>query len=107
MSFFDQLAGYAVHPVLRVGEMVELRVGSRIRGVDGSEAFSGNCLESRVRFMKLSLLNASQRQKVELKRLLRRYPPKRKVLSELFYWERYAKAFRNSSPCLKAGVSLR
>jgi len=107
LCFFNQLACCAVRPVLRVGEMVELRVGLRILGLDGLKTFGGNCLESRVRFMELSLLNTSRRQKVKLKRLLRRYRPKRKTLSKLFNWERYAKAFRNSSPCLKAGVSLR
>jgi len=86
---------------------VELRVGSSIRGLDGLKTFGGNYLEGCVCFVELPLLNTGQRQKAERKRLLRRYLPNRKVSSRLFDLESGVKVFRNSSPCLKAGVSSR
>lgn len=106
LRFLDQLAGYTLRPILRVGKMEELRVGSRIRGLDDLETFSGNYLESRVRFMELPPLNTGQRQKVKLKRLLRRYLLDREMSPRLFDRESDVKISRNSSPCLKAGVSL-
>ncbi len=107
LRFFDQLAGYTLRPILRVGKVVELRVGSRIRRLDDLETFSGNRLESCVCFMELPLLNTGQSQKVKLKRLLRRYPPDRETSPRLFDLERDVKISRNSSPCLKVEVSLR
>jgi len=107
LRFLNQLTGYACSPVLLIDEMMENRIGSRGCGVNGLETFGGNCLESYACFVEFPLLSTGQRQNVELKRLLRRCLPGRKMLPQLFNSESGVKVFRNSSPCLKAGISLR
>jgi len=62
-------------------------------------------MECGVRVRKLVDLAFRQWQNIELRCLLRRFLPIGKMFSRIFNVERYAKTLRNSSPCLKAGVS--
>jgi len=107
LSLFNQLAGYAFCLVLLVDNVVEMSVGSRLRGFD---CFKGGCsdlLEADVCASELLLFNICERQYVELQRLFRRYLPSRETSSQLFNVESYVKVFRNSSPWLEPRVSLR
>ena len=107
LSFLNQLASDAGQPVYCVGEMVQLRIGSRFGGFDGFKSVGGDCMECGVCVRKLVDLAFRQWQNVELQRLLRRYLPTGKTFSQPFNVESRGKVLRNSSPCLKAGVSLR
>jgi len=107
LSFLNQLAGYASQPVSYVGVVVELRVGSRLGGFDGFKSVGGDCMECGVCARKLVEFAFRQWQNVKLQCLLRRYLPTEKICLPLFGVESYVKVSRNSSPCLKAGVSLR
>ena len=107
LSFLNQLAGDAGQPVPRVDEVVELRVGSRLGGIDGFKSVGGDCIECGVCVSKLVDLAFRQWQDIELQRLFRRYLPTGKIFVQSFNVESCGKLLRNSSPCLNAGVSLR
>jgi len=64
-------------------------------------------LEGCIGFTELLLFKMRQRCKVEFQYLLRRYLPVGKIFPQPFNVESFVELFRNSSPCLKAGVSLR
>jgi hypothetical protein len=108
LGFFDKLASYSRALVHCVGCFVKFTAcPNRLIGQNHAEASGSDFLESRVGFMQLLLLESRQWHKVQRKRLLHRYLPNREMLSRLVEVESSAKVFRNSSPCLKAGVSLR
>jgi len=107
LSFLNQLAGDASQPVSCVDEVVELRVGSRLGRLDGFKGVGGDCMERGVRARKLVDLAFREWQNIELQRLFRHYRPTEKMLAQSFNVESCGKVLRNSSPCLKAGVSLR
>jgi hypothetical protein len=106
LRFLDQLAGYAVRLVLRVDQMVQSIVGSRLLALNRLRRGCREFLEDGLCLLEFALFGIRERQKSELQCLLRRDLPSREMLSELLEVESSAEVFRNSSPCLKAGVSL-
>jgi hypothetical protein len=107
LRFLDQLARYPSALVVSIDSMVQFRVRPRFRGQYRLERRGRDLLEDFVGFTELSPLKIGQVCKVELQYLLRRYLPDREMLSQLLELESSAKVFGDSSPCLKAGVSLR
>jgi hypothetical protein len=107
LCFLDKLAGYAVGLVLRVEEMVELSVAVGLLTFNRVKCGCCNSLEDAVRVLEFTVLAIRERQKVELQYLLRRYLPKGKISTQPLKVGSCVKLLRNSSPCLKAGVSSR
>jgi hypothetical protein len=56
LSFLNQLAGYALHLILRVDEMVELSVDSRLRRFNCLRGNCGDLFKADVRILKFLLL---------------------------------------------------
>jgi hypothetical protein len=86
---------------------VELSVDSRPGGIGGFKSVGGDCVEWEVCVRKMVDLPFRLWQNVELHRPFRGYLPTGEVFSQRFNGESCGKVLLNSSPCLKAGVSLR
>jgi len=107
LSLFDQLTRYPSTFVVCIDHVVQCGVCAWLGGDCRLERGGFGGLEGCIGFTELLLLKMRQRCKVEFQYLLRRYLPVGKIFPQPFNVESYVELFRNSSPCLKAGVSLR
>ena len=107
LCFLDQLTRYPSTFVVCIDHVVQCGVCVWLGDLYSLECEGRDPFEGCIGFTELLLLKMRQRCKVELQCLLRRYLPNREMLSQLLELESSAEVFRNSSPCLKTGVSLR
>jgi hypothetical protein len=109
LGFLNQLAGYAVGlgPILRVDEVVQLRVSGWSVVLDCLKCVRCKPSEDAVRVLEFAVLAVREWQEVELQGLLRRHLPRQRNVAPTTSIGEIAESVPQFLPRINSWVSLR